>query len=123
MSLLDNLHDAAEAASKTYRRYETMELQDRILSARQPSSRLEFSLSPRRSPAETYTAISRHSLERRIGHAGYECAPGAEPDRETISAACARCGKEIRIPSRSAAGRPVLCEECYLAYQRSGGAI
>lgn len=123
VSLLENLLPMAKAASELYRGYEMMELPDRIPSARQPSSWLESALSPRRSSAETDTVGCRHSLERRIGHAGYEGAPSAKPDGETISAACARCGKEIRILSQSAAGRPVLCEECYLAYQRSGGAI
>ena len=66
---------------------------------------------------------SRHTLKCGTGYAGYRGNPSAQPDKEMIFTACARCGKRIHIPSQSAHGRPVLCEECYLAYQRIGGAI
>ena len=66
---------------------------------------------------------SRHSLEWRTVHAGDGGDPSARPDRGVISTACARCGKKTPTMSQSAAGRPALCEECYLVYQSRGGAI
>lgn len=100
-----------------------MESQNGILTPHEPSRQLEFTLASNRSTLGTSSTDQEGGAEHRTCRTGHDFEPGTHQDRAAISAACARCGKAMRIPSQAAARRPVLCEECYLAYQRGGGAI